>query len=178
MKLNGQKLEGPNVVDIVIPRGNGSAIAFKAQAVLETTSFTATCPEPVPPLKRAAGSDRDTPWLDNQDYLLKKRKHALYWFAWMVIESLKATEGLVWDTVKESEPETWLGYEAELKAAGFSVAEISLIVGKVMEANCLSESRLKEAHDSFLAEREAKQQQSSSQAAGVTGTQSGEPASG
>lgn len=178
MKIEGRSIKGPNVEVIVIPRGDGQNIVFKAQAVLDSTRFNTLAPEPTPPLRRLAGQDVDTPWLDEPEYLKKRVAHAKLWFAWIVLESLSATPGLEWDTVQENDPTTWLNYEKELRDSGFSISECNFIVNKVMEANCLSDAKLKEARDSFLAEEVERQKKLSSPPAVPSGTQSGEAAKG
>ena len=60
MKLHGQKIEGPNVEIIVIPRGGDKEdIVLQAQAVLDTTPFDKLCPVPTAPEKILKGGKRE-----------------------------------------------------------------------------------------------------------------------
>src|SRR6185436_15627483 len=89
--------------------------------------------------------------VDDLDY---KKAKAIRWAkrnGWMIFQSLKATEGLEWDLVKEEDPESWVKVDEEFKAAKFSEYEIGRIYNGVMAANCLDERRVEEARKSFLA---------------------------
>jgi hypothetical protein len=78
-------------------------------------------------------------------------KYSQYRYAWIMIESLKATENLEWETIQSDKPETWLNFEKELQDSGLSGIEIGRIANGVLEANCLNEDKITEARNRFLA---------------------------
>ena len=149
MKLNGQKVEGPNVEYCVIPRGGDKAdIVFHAQAILDDAPFYEMCPAPTPPMRIMKGGKRETNFEDagyKQETVLHHDKR----MAWMCVTSLAATPGLEWETVKMGDHKTWMNFRSELKASGFSYIEIQRIEGAVYTANCLNENRVEEARQSF-----------------------------
>ena len=115
MKLNGKKIEGPNVEVVVIPRRTGNLV-FKAQSVLDYDVFDAVCTTPKPREIIKPGGER-TLAFNEQAYLDAMNKWASKKTDWMVLKSLEATEGLEWETVNMDDPDTWNNYQEELKAA-------------------------------------------------------------
>ena len=154
MKMFGQKVEGPNVEWIVIPRGNGNDIVFKAQAILDMKAFEEKCKPPQPGKKMLPGGVIKE---DHEDPIYKDAVKAFadMRYSWIVIQSLKATEGLEWDTVKEDEPATWNNWEVELKEAGFSKTEVQYVMMGVANANALNQDKIDEARTSFLLSQQA-----------------------
>jgi len=114
MKLNGKKIEGPNVEVVVIPRRTGNLV-FKAQSVLDYDVFDAVCTTPKPREIIKPGGER-TLAFNEQAYLDAMNKWASKKTDWMVLKSLEATEGLEWETVNMDDPDTWNNYQEELKA--------------------------------------------------------------
>jgi hypothetical protein len=147
MKIKGRSISGPNIVTLVIPRPDEDVV-FKAQAVLDADHFEAICPEPVPPGILAKDGVRSQDFND-RNYLKAKDDHSQRYMDWMIIQSLKATEGLEWETVIFDDPSTFANYKDELKKAGFNTIEIARIVKIVLEANSLDETKYKEARDRF-----------------------------
>jgi hypothetical protein len=152
MKIQGKKIEGSNVEVLVLPRGDKieNAIVFKCQAVLDMGDFDKICPVPKPPLVVKAGGKRLVD-VDDAKYKLAVDTHSTKRMAYIILKSLEATEGLEWETVKLSEPDTWANYEQELKDSGFTQVEIMRIINTCMSANCLDEARLERARNDFLA---------------------------
>ena len=161
MKLNGKKVQGSNIELIVIPRGGDEPdVVLQATAVLDYAPFNTMCPEPKPPGKVVKGGAKEYN-LEDPGY---KEAVALYHqrkTSWMILQSLKATPGLEWETVKEGEFRTWTNYEQELKDSGFSHVEIQRIVIGVLNANCLNEARIEEARANFLRGQQALSENSS-----------------
>lgn len=150
MKMNGQKIEGPNVEVIVIPRGGDKPdIVFQAQAIIDNAEFDKLCPIPQPPERIMKGNVREKNFEDLA-YKAEIRKYHDKRIAWIVITSLRVTEGLEWETVKETDHSTWCNYEKELKDSGFSYVEVQRIQNGVFAANCLNEARVEEARANFL----------------------------
>lgn len=149
MKMNGVKIECPNESILVLPRPDGDLV-FKARAVLDYDEFDRVCLEPKPPVKVVKGGKREVNIAD-PDYVRAVNEHNERRMAWIILTSLRATEGLEWETVDIAKPETWTQYTAELKAAGFSIVEINRIVTLALQANALDEAKLESARQAFLA---------------------------
>lgn len=175
MLLKGKKIEGPNVEIVVLPRGSDSEIVFHCAAVLNMAVFEQLCPIPkAPTIVKRGGIQISNP--EDRGYRGEVQQHGKLRTAWMIIESLKATEGLVWETVDAENPQTWLHYETELRDSGFSEMEIVRIVNAVMTANCLNEDRINEARERFLAGQQAQSVSQNSPVGEQSNTRSGEPA--
>jgi hypothetical protein len=151
MKIFGETPKA-NLVIIPIPRGNDTAVIFKAQAVLDNDDFDKLCPMPIAPTITRPGKPA-TQDVTDKVYLKAVNEYSSNKLAWMVIKSLEATEGLEWDTIELNDPDTWSNYEQELREGGFSEAEIMHIINGVIEANGLSDDKIDEARNSFLAGR-------------------------
>ena len=150
MRIAGKKIEGPNVEVIIIPRGEGENIILKAEAILDYDEFEQLCSRPVAPTITLRGGERRA---DVDDPIFQERlsQYGSKRIAWMCVKSLQATPDLEFEKVKLNDPETWLNLDDEFKEAGFSMIEIGRIRQGVFAANCLDESRLEEARQSFLA---------------------------
>lgn len=176
MRLEGKRIEGPNVETIVIPRTDGRQdIVFKAQAVLDYKEFDQLCPRPTPPTKTLRGGERQAD-LEDPTYKELISQYGLKRMAWMCIKSLEATPTIEWETVDLGNPNTWLKFEDELTESGFSDPEIFRIRSGVFAANCLNESVVELARQSFFTGRPRVHDPSSYLPAETNGTPSGEPA--
>lgn len=176
MKIAGEKLSGPNVETIVIPRGDGrNPVIFKAQAVLNYEQFDRLCPTPTPPIKMLRGGEKQED-LNDPAYKQRMVEYATKKMAWITLKSLEATEGLEWERVDLGNPNTWGNYEKELEESGFSPVEIGRIRTGVFIANCLDDSKIEEARQSFLAGLLKPAEVQLSQKVEPNGTPSGEPA--
>ncbi len=176
MKINGEKIEGVNVATMVFPRENGKAIVLKAQGVLSFDGFNKLCPLPIAPLIKRPGKPdvmnvKDKKYLDEIDMWATKKTH------WMILESLRATPGLEWETVVEIDSDTWGNYVQELRDAGVTDAEMNYIQRSVANVCGLNEGYIKQATESFLADQALQQGGLFSQEADQKNMPSGEPAS-
>ena len=153
MKIHGKKIEGVNVEIIPIPRPDGDII-FKAEGVKDFTAFEKMCPEPMPPMKIVKGGRKEYN-LEDPAYKAQVQIHSEKKIAWMVLESLKATDGLEWETVNLGDHHTWTEWSKELRDSGLSVIEVQRIQTGVFTANCLNEAKLEEARKNFLQGQEA-----------------------
>jgi hypothetical protein len=176
MKYKGKKLSGPNVETVVIPRGNGEDIVFTCQAVLDYTRFRALVPDPKPGKKMLPGG-KVVDDMEDKGYIAQQAEWAKLHFAYTVIESLKPTEDMEWETINPDVPSTWLNWDKEFSDAGFTMAEQNMIASGIAAANGLSQEKIDEARNRFLASR-IQQAVSSSQTGVPLITQSGEPAKG
>lgn len=173
MKLNGRKISGPNIEYIVIPRPDGNLV-FKAQAVLSMKHFNELVPVPKPGMATFPGGVQK-PNPDDQFYKAEVKNYNDKRYYFTIIESLRATDTLEWETVKYTEPDTWLNVETELSESGFSEQEIQYIIMGCMAANALSESKLEQARKDFLASLQVPLGPGSSQTEGQPSMPSGGP---
>ncbi len=175
MRIKGQEISGPNEELIIIPRGNGQ-IVLKARAVLEYDDFDRLCPEPKAPFIVKPGNRKEQNFNDPK-YMLAISQRVKQQTYFMFIKSLEATEGLEWETIDLTRPDTWLNFEKELKSAGFSQIERNLITRGIMIANNLDDNKVEEARQRFLQSLAVQDAVSSSQKDEPTSTPSGQPAS-
>lgn len=153
MKIAGKELgSGPNVEYVVIPRSDGD-IPFICTAVLDFEEFDKVCPNPEPPMVVRPGG-LQTLDAEDADYLEAVKEHGKKRMDWMIVKSLSSPDGLVWETVDISKPETWSNYEKELQSAGFAFMEIIHIRNMCLQVNMFDETKMVEARKRFLAGRE------------------------
>lgn len=175
MKIHGKKIEGSNVEICVIPRGEDKEpIVFRCQAVLDIEPFDQLCPAPKAPIIMKPGGKRITD-TENSKYKYQLEQHNAKRMGYLIIKSLEATEGLEWETISLSDPDTWDNYQKELKESGFSNIEIMRIISTCMAANCLDEARLERAREDFLASQSGSNGQSYTPSEELLSIQSGVP---
>ena len=148
MKLNGEKPQPCEPVPVVFPRGNKTIVLMCG--IVDFTEFEERVKRPTPPIKHLP-QGVDVPDFTNKTYLAALDDYGKLKVCWMVLDSLRATEGLEWDTVELDLPETWSNYATELNEGGFSDNDIIRIVHTIQEANGLSAERIEEATKDFLA---------------------------
>lgn len=179
MKLNGQVVKGRNRVVIAIPRPTREEgdLIFIAEAVEGYGPFERLVKEPKPPAK--VKPDKTTIYdYNDQSYIIQLGLYNKKRIGWLILESLKATPGLEWDTVNMADPETYPNWERELKAADLNQFEVNRVLNGVFEANCLNEGLVQAARESFLRGMEEERRKSSGQSTEQESTPSGEPANG
>lgn len=160
MKIKGKTLDKPKNEIVVIPRGDDN-IVFKCQYV-DIGAFDSIVPRPKPTMvqKRGKAPVEDT---SHPEYRKNLATYNEKYMDYLVLQSLKATEDLEWETVDMKDPETWKNYKKELEDAGFSILHLSKILEAVMAVNGLNEDRIKEARDSFLAMQQSQNDKQNSQ---------------
>lgn len=175
MKLDGQKIEGPNKMTIVIPRGDRAPIVFQAQAIMDYSELDNLLPRPKAGTKIIKGGKRvvDT---EAPTYVQAMKDYGTRRFSYIVLKSLQATPDLEWEKVDFGRPATWPLFEDELKESGFTPGEIHAIITKCLEVNALDEEKINQARQDFLASQETTQEESSSLDSEPSSTPSGEPA--
>lgn len=155
MKLGTRNRLEPSVKYVVIPRfkedGSAEDCAFTLRTVLDFSNFDKVCPEPIPPMRVMAGSSISIPVLDDPDFTKQRLEWGKRKVNWIVLESLKATEDLEWQDVKDSDPSTWHKYKDELKVFGLNDLEITKIINTAFEINAVNDELLEEARKRFLA---------------------------
>lgn len=174
MKLNGKKLDGPNIEILVIPRQSGDLV-FKAKAVLDYGDCDKLNPIPQPPKALLPGGIVQEN-VEDPGYLKKIDEWASRKFYWMFLKSLEATKGLEWETIKMEKPETWENYKKEMQDSGFTPQEIARIEMVVTDACGLNQAKIDEATKRFLAGQAQALTEGSSQNSGQKSSQSGVPA--
>jgi hypothetical protein len=171
MKINGKKIHGANTDYVVFPRGE-DRIVFKIQALGDMKAFEALVPTPKPGTKMVPGGiqveDRD-----DVRFKTETKQYSELRFAYTCLASLSATEGLEWETVKLSDPNTWLKWEQELLDSGFNQNEVNYLQYKIISVNALNQDKLEEARASFLLSLEAQRTLDSSQTGEPQTTPSG-----
>jgi len=148
MQINGKVVQAPSEEVVVIPRGEEN-IVFKAKAVLDFEAFEKLNPMPEPPEILYPGGVKSLN-VEDEGYQKKIDEWAQSKTDWMILKSLEATEGLTWDTVDKSDPQTWGNYRSEL-ASVFTPGEVAKIIEAVMLACGLIQERIDEATKRFLA---------------------------
>lgn len=173
MRIHGKKIEGLNVEEIIIPRGDGDPIVFRAQAVVDFDECNALNPRPKPKKMKMRNGDL-VDRTDEPTFMQALDEWGQRQTAWMLIKSLSATEGLEWETVDLNNPNTWLGWRDELHSAGFVDAEINRIFQGVVAACGLSEEKVEKARQRFLTGRQAELERQLFLREELANTQSGE----
>lgn len=148
MKYNGQTFDAPSEAVVVLIK-NGKDIPFKARAILDYSRFDALCPRPKPKKIMKAGGKEELLFND-PSYLAALNHWGTVKTAYTIVESLKATPGLEFETVKEDDPTSWSNWRQEFEKAFFTDPEITRIVSAVWEANGIDEDKLEEARKRFL----------------------------
>lgn len=172
MKLHGQTVQVPIVEVLVIPRATRDLI-FKARPVMDFGPHDEINPEPKPPVIQRP-NQAPVPNREDKKFQKKFSKwHDQRW-AWMVLEGLKATDGLEFETVDSTKPETWVNWRQEMFDAGLVPVEVNKIEALVVTACRLDQSKIDKATESFLAEQARIQSQGSSQSSEHSATPSGE----
>jgi len=149
MKINGKSIEQAAEEVIVFPRSNGNLV-FKAKPVSKYEDFDRICPRPKPLSVMRPGG------VTSEDVESPKYKKALDDWAsqrthWMILKSLSATEGLEWETVDMSKPETYENYVKELEDSGLTGVEVAKLFEIIQTACGLNQSKIDEATAAFLA---------------------------
>ncbi len=173
MKIGGVEIKGPSEEILVLPRLEDD-IVIRCRAVLDMSHFHALCPEPVAQIHLVAGGKR-VQQTEDPGYLALCAEHAQKRFSFIALKSLEPSE-IEWSTVNMDNPSTWANWEKELLSAGLSSIELNRIVACIMQANCLDESKLEKARETFLRGLEEPKEKSSGQDTEPQNTQSGEPA--
>ena len=150
MKLNGEIVRNDIIEYVVIPRQTKNLV-FKFKPVLKTDEFDNYVKKPEPPKILLAGQTEASLDFEDEDYKKKLFDYVQSQYNWMFLQSIKATEDIEWETVKDNDPATWGNYAKELLDSGFSTAETNMIVAGFNKANALDEKKLEAARASFLA---------------------------
>jgi len=150
MKIFGKKIsDNPNIELVVFPRQEGDII-IKAKAVFNYEEFDALYPRPNPPTVIRRGESTPELDIDDKGYNAKLLDWSKTRTNWMIKESLKATEGIEFETIIDNDPKTWDNISKELGESGFTPHEVNIIMDAIFDANSLNERKLEEAKKRFL----------------------------
>ena len=149
MKIGGVKVTRCEEI-LVLPR-TGDNLIFIAHAVASMDEFDAMCPQPEATSRIVPG--KGTVTHETEGFLKELRAYNEKRHAYICIKTLEPSN-IDWDNVDLEKPETWAAWMEELESAGLADIELQRVQVLVLEANALSESKLKEARDSFLLGRE------------------------
>jgi hypothetical protein len=157
MKIHGMTVAPPEPVTIPIPRldseGREYFIELRLAPVLDYTEFEEMCPPPKVPMKRDP-QGVETPDL-TPEYKKMVSDRLTLQVDYMVLKSLSATDGLVWDTVDMKDPATWGNFGKEMEEAGFSALEVTQIMNKITSISGMNPKNMEEARKRFLALKQA-----------------------
>jgi hypothetical protein len=173
MKIHGKVIKSCEEV-VVIPRADGN-IVFRARLVSEFNDYNTLFPPPNPPQILRPGGERISD-ISDKEYIDARTKWAENKSNWLILKSLEATEGLEWETVDMTNPNTWANYRKELESSGFSVIEITRIIMITINANGLNQTKIDEATAAFLAIQAKELENVSFHVSELNSTVSGEPA--
>ena len=164
-----------NEVVLVLPRGDDQNLVFRACGLKTLAEFEEICPLPKPPGKLTKDgwvpNDNDATYQTVMAEWAKKR------LGYIVVRSLEPTE-IEWDTVKLTDPRTWVNWEKDLLDGGLTQIEVNRVLALVLEANSLDEAKLAKAREVFLAGQAPKRPESTGLPVEQANTSSGEPANG
>lgn len=150
MKIKGKKIENVNKREVLIPRTNPEDnLTFTVCAVLDYDAFEKMIPMPQPKKKMVPGGGFIFD-MEDQGYKAAITQRDAKRSSWLILKSLDGTEGLEWETVDMSNPDTWNNYASELKSANLTTYEINKIIRAILEVNGLTEDKVEAAKDSFL----------------------------
>lgn len=150
MKINNRVIREPYTDFVVIPRLDCDLV-FTIEAIYDYSDFEKRCPEPNPPVK--VDGNIKTFNTESPDYKKQLSLWAEKRISWIIITSLKKTDGLEWDTVNYNDPNTWSNYVNDLKSAFLTDQEITHLVNRIIEINSMNSKVFDDAYKSFLAGR-------------------------
>jgi hypothetical protein len=153
MKVGGKSIEGPKKTLIVIPRQEGD-IAFTFVGVNDEKKFETQFPAPQPPTVTNVKLGTTGPNFEDEGYKKKFEDWLRAKTAWYFLESSRPSN-IEWDTVRYDDCNTFVNWQDDLRAAGFSTSEINRLYDAFTETNMLTEQMLDEARKRFLASQEA-----------------------
>lgn len=168
MKIKGRAISSAQETYVVIPRA-GEDIILRLKTVDDFEDFNKLCPMPEPPRIKKPGQAEIMDTTD-PEYKKEVNEWALKKLSWTLIKSLEDTEEIEWDMHEdiplkkgEEAPETkeynglimndsdsWYHAFTQLSES-FSSSEVDFIMQKFNMVQGLTNDKIKEATESFLA---------------------------
>jgi hypothetical protein len=166
MKIKGVELKGLNK-DFIVFQRNGDDVVITAQAVPDYKEFDKRVETPVPPKITKPGGLAELNFSDPK-YNQAVSEYAELRTNFIIVYSLRATEGLEWDTVDYDKPNTWKNWRKDLLNADFTETDLLHIMKLVVKVNSLTDAMMDAARQDFL--RRARLNEQLSLAAGEPGS--------
>lgn len=168
MLVNGKKLSTLNEEIVVLPRSGidpetGEEVqdlVFKFRPVKDFDVFNKLVKEPQPEYIAAVGQKVAEPDYNSPDYKTKMIEYASKQTHYIVIHSILATPGLVFELVVLDDPSTWTKLNEEFLKSGLAIPEINKLYEAALKVNSLSDRTLDAARERFLAGEKARVQKS------------------
>lgn len=167
MKLGTADLHYTKPYEFPIVRGE-NVFFLKLLPVPKLKDFEKVMQQPKPPKR----TDRKGTYANLKDpvYLERMKEYNETFSNWLILQSLRPTEDLVWEKVNLDDPSTYNLVQEELTEAGLTEAEIVRLVQKITELHGLDEEKIEQAKESFLRARENQLQEPDSRDSEPTGT--------
>ena len=168
MKIKGKKISSAQTRYVVIPRGDGD-IVLTINTITDFEHFHKLCPIPIAPKIKERGKAEVIDVTDKR-YKKEVEEYAFKRLCWTLMKSLEDTTGLEWDAqegpVEKGEDDEneyngiiennadSLHHVIHQLSESFSNAEMEFIMERFNEVQGLTNEKIKEATDSFLAGRD------------------------
>lgn len=152
MKYRGEDIKKPEEEVLVIPVGDDKII-LKFATVVDFSEFDKLVAEPNPVKRVHAKTCVTVEVPDHPEYLAALNDYSTKRLNWMILESLKATPDLEFETVDSQDPDTWGNWQEEFKAAGFSQVVMAKVLDKVITVCGLNSEMIDKATSDFLADQ-------------------------
>lgn len=152
LKIGGRVIDGPKTTILAIPREDNDII-FKFIAIGDDTEFEKISPEPIPPKYYSVKEKKNITNFEDKAYKDKMAIRATQKMNWFFLKSVAPSE-VEWDTVKLEDPTTYGNWREDLKNAGFSIGEMNAIFEAFMNTNTVTEEKMTEARNRFLASQQ------------------------
>lgn len=153
MKVNGKSLGGPRIVTLVLPYGEADDfIVFKFRALTVKDNFEEIMPRPKP-RKLILPNNQEKFDYDDPKYKEAFDSWGTQKVNWEFLKSISVTDGLEWETVDMTDPNTWANWRQDLES-NFGMVEFNRVFGGFIEANSLSDDKIEAARNRFLAGQE------------------------
>lgn len=157
MKVNGKSMKGPRIHTLVLPYGNNDEdfLVFKFRALTAKDDFEKVMKRPQPPKITKPGGETFFD-LNDKNFQAAIEDWGNKKVNWEFLQSISVTDGLEWETVNMSEPSTWANWRQDIEN-NFGTVDAGRIFNGFLDANSLSEEKLEEARQRFLASQEVAQ---------------------
>lgn len=155
LKIAGRTIEGSKTALLVFPR-DGYDIAFKFVGIGDDSDYIKINPVPQPPRIYKVALGQTIEDVENKEYKEKLQLWGNTKTDWLILKSLEPSQ-IEWVKVNMSDPTTFHLWREDLLDAGFTLGEVQRVMQEFFDLFILSDEKLKEARDRFLALEKANQ---------------------
>ena len=134
---------------MVIPVEGGDDVVLKYSPILSFKEYDQKYPEPQPPSVTTPGG-KTTLAYDDEDFIKRVDEWTRCKTEWMIWKSLSCNEGIEWEKVDETKPETFFNVREELQES-FGDGAVVVLVTKIIDASNLRADMIDIATKDFLA---------------------------